>query len=185
MITFHVERYIAGRAFRLGTCLSTDTKPTNDPTMMNGSKLVEMDTSTEYYYDAESHMWLAQNCGAGDNSGGDNEEDEGMVFDMIVQNVDEDLYYLSDASFETIVDTYKSGKRVVLHFPAIHTLGCVEFYADVVGYRPEDNSWDNPDMAEENIVISSTNSIQMNTLTDNPSIENGKLKVGIYITDVL
>ena len=37
-----------------GTCLSTDTKPT---TWANGSKLLEMDTSTLYIWDAENRIW--------------------------------------------------------------------------------------------------------------------------------
>lgn len=37
-----------------GECLSTDTKPTN---WANGSKLIEMDTSKLYLYDAANHTW--------------------------------------------------------------------------------------------------------------------------------
>ena len=37
-------------------CLSTDTQPKED--IMNGSKLIEMDTGLVYYYDADSEDWL-------------------------------------------------------------------------------------------------------------------------------
>ena len=39
-----------------GTCLSTDTKPTQN--VANGSKLLEMDTATMYMYDAAGSQWL-------------------------------------------------------------------------------------------------------------------------------
>lgn len=37
-----------------GTCLSSDTKPTN---VANGSKMLEMDTSKLYLYDAAGSTW--------------------------------------------------------------------------------------------------------------------------------
>ena len=39
-----------------GTCLSTDTKPT---TYGNGSILMEMDTSTIYFFDEKNNTWRA------------------------------------------------------------------------------------------------------------------------------
>jgi len=39
-----------------GECLSTDTKPTGDY-ILNGSKLIEMDTSKVYIYDADNELW--------------------------------------------------------------------------------------------------------------------------------
>lgn len=44
-----------------GTCISTDTKPTN---VANGSKLLEMDTSTMYLFDEESGEWCAWQPGS-------------------------------------------------------------------------------------------------------------------------
>ena len=41
-----------------GECKSTDTKPTGAH-IANGSKLLEMDTSILYIYDAESREWRA------------------------------------------------------------------------------------------------------------------------------
>lgn len=38
-----------------GTCLSTDTKPTN---VENGSQLVEMDTGLVYFFDEENVRWI-------------------------------------------------------------------------------------------------------------------------------
>ena len=59
MITFQSERFISkGKAFREGTCLSTDTKPTTDTTMANGSVLIEIDTSKIYFYNEASSAWL-------------------------------------------------------------------------------------------------------------------------------
>lgn len=40
-----------------GECLSADTKPTEN--IYNGSKLLEMDTSTLYIYDAAGQTWRA------------------------------------------------------------------------------------------------------------------------------
>ena len=60
MITYQIEKYIQpGKAYREGTCLSGDTKPTSDTTLANGSKLLEMDTSTLYLYDEENGEWRA------------------------------------------------------------------------------------------------------------------------------
>lgn len=39
-----------------GTCLSSDTKPTN---YGNGSILIEMDTSTLYFFDEAGNTWRA------------------------------------------------------------------------------------------------------------------------------
>lgn len=47
---------VPGKVYLEGECLSTDTKPTS-ANIMNGSKLLEMDTSTLYIYDAENGVW--------------------------------------------------------------------------------------------------------------------------------
>ena len=39
-----------------GSCLSTDTKPTN---YANGSKLLESDTSTLFVFDEANNLWRA------------------------------------------------------------------------------------------------------------------------------
>lgn len=57
MVTYNESLYIAtGQHYIEGSCLSTDTKPTD---VANGSKLLEMDTSTLYIYDAENGEWRA------------------------------------------------------------------------------------------------------------------------------
>lgn len=43
-------------AYKEGVCLSTDTKPVN---VANGSKLMEMDTSTLYVFDKANNEWRA------------------------------------------------------------------------------------------------------------------------------
>lgn len=58
MMTWNRSTYIAGKAYFEGECLSTDAKPTGEH-IMNGSKLIEMDTSTLYIYDAENQEWRA------------------------------------------------------------------------------------------------------------------------------
>lgn len=45
-----------GYAYVEGSCLSTDTKPTN---VCNGSKLLEMDTSVLYCFDSAGQTWRA------------------------------------------------------------------------------------------------------------------------------
>ena len=61
MITYHaytVERKNGkAKIYREGSCLSTDTKPTNDATMMNGSKLMEMNTGKLFLYDEANKVW--------------------------------------------------------------------------------------------------------------------------------
>lgn len=60
MITWNVERQVApGKFYREGSCISDDTKPEEDTTMANGSLLLEMDTSTAYFYDEEAGEWRA------------------------------------------------------------------------------------------------------------------------------
>ena len=61
MVTINEEKWMgktgpAGQSvyLREGVCLSTDTKPTD---WGNGSRLLEMDTSKLYMYDAENHEW--------------------------------------------------------------------------------------------------------------------------------
>lgn len=60
MISYNVERQVAvGKFHREGVCLSTDTKPTTDSSMANGSILIELDTSTLYLFDEENSEWRA------------------------------------------------------------------------------------------------------------------------------
>lgn len=60
MITYNESRHFESEGkqqhYIEGACLSSDTKPTG---VMNGSKLMEMDTSTMYMYDAEAEEWRA------------------------------------------------------------------------------------------------------------------------------
>ena len=62
MITTQVFRYEAkdeqGNDLNYieGTCLSSDTKPTEG--IANGSKLMEMDTATMHMWDAAGKQWL-------------------------------------------------------------------------------------------------------------------------------
>lgn len=59
MVTFNETKFIGdGMVYCEGVCLSTDTKPKDDK-IMNGSKLLEMDTSTLYMYDKASKTWKA------------------------------------------------------------------------------------------------------------------------------
>ena len=57
MVSFTLEQVMNGKVYREGVCLSSDTKPTNDTSMANGSKLMEMDTSTLYLYDEKNRVW--------------------------------------------------------------------------------------------------------------------------------
>ena len=59
-VTFYHEKQVASGKFdREGVCLSSDTKPVEDETMSNGSRLIEMDTATLYFYDEENAEWRA------------------------------------------------------------------------------------------------------------------------------
>lgn len=130
MITFHIEEFHVGKAYREGSCLSLDTKPTTDPTMMNGSKLIELDTHKEFYYDEENNKWEEKK-----NSGGSvnisvatiaetqeiitkygEEDDEEMVFDAHFVNDGNFAGFISDDNAEDILEAYKTGKHVVVHF---------------------------------------------------------------------
>lgn len=63
MITYNVAKYLsAEKTYFEGVCLSSDTKPTRSSTggkLANGSKLLEMDTSTLYVYDETNDTWRA------------------------------------------------------------------------------------------------------------------------------
>lgn len=59
MLTLNSKRLVTDNTYRIdGTCLSSDTKPTDD-NISNGSTLLEMDTATLYMYDAENKTWRA------------------------------------------------------------------------------------------------------------------------------
>ena len=55
MVTVNTVRHVGGGRYIEGECLSTDTKPTEN--IKNGSKLLEIDTSTLYIYDQENREW--------------------------------------------------------------------------------------------------------------------------------
>ena len=57
-VTWNHEIRDGNMIYREGCCLSTDTKPTTDPTLGNGSKLLEMDTSEMWIYDADGCEWF-------------------------------------------------------------------------------------------------------------------------------
>lgn len=57
MVSYNSTKYLAGRMYIEGECLSSDTKPTEN--ILNGSKLMEMDTATLYMYDEENNTWRA------------------------------------------------------------------------------------------------------------------------------
>lgn len=61
MFTAFVDKYfenVDGTRLRYveGTCLSTDELPTEG--IVNGSKVMVMNNSTLYMFDAENKMWL-------------------------------------------------------------------------------------------------------------------------------
>lgn len=58
MITYDTIKWVGKKKYIEGACLSADTKPT-DEVLMNGSKLMEMDTSTLYMYDEKNKTWRA------------------------------------------------------------------------------------------------------------------------------
>lgn len=59
MVTYkETARTTSGKLLiKEGNCRSTDTKPIEN--IANGSMLMEMDTSTLYLFDEESHTWRA------------------------------------------------------------------------------------------------------------------------------
>lgn len=58
MVTYDKIEWKSGKKYIEGACLSTDSKPVED-VLMNGSKLIEMDTSTLYMFDADNEVWRA------------------------------------------------------------------------------------------------------------------------------
>lgn len=62
MVTINEQKWMGKRDpygnsvyYREGECLSTDTKPTEG--WANGSKLIEMDTSKLFLFDAQNRVW--------------------------------------------------------------------------------------------------------------------------------
>lgn len=57
MLTYHLSTpTTGGKMYCEGECLSTDEKPTD---VANGSKMMEMDTSTLYTFDEANRVWRA------------------------------------------------------------------------------------------------------------------------------
>lgn len=54
MITLESEVYVGNKRKIDGVCKSTDSKPTD---IINGSTLLEMDTSKLYFFDEASGVW--------------------------------------------------------------------------------------------------------------------------------
>lgn len=55
MLSYHEVKYTGAGKYVEGACLSTDTKPTTG--ILNGSVLIEMDTSKVYFYDEANSQW--------------------------------------------------------------------------------------------------------------------------------
>lgn len=55
MLTVNEARYMGGKKYVEGECLSYDVKPTEN--IMNGSKLIEMDTGKVYLFDEANSVW--------------------------------------------------------------------------------------------------------------------------------
>ena len=59
MLTWNVYKYTSNTSddhYGEGTCLSTDTKPTDG--ISNGSSLLEMDTGDVYLFNQDAKQWL-------------------------------------------------------------------------------------------------------------------------------
>ena len=60
MVTWNFQNSIpfggGGPIYKEGVCMSNDIKPID---VANGSKLIEMDTSTLYVFDQDSEEWRA------------------------------------------------------------------------------------------------------------------------------
>ncbi len=58
MVSITQANYIpqGDKMYIQGACLSTDSKPTS--CILNGSCLIEMDTSKVYFYDEAGTQWL-------------------------------------------------------------------------------------------------------------------------------
>lgn len=68
-LTWHYTLRFGDEIYKEGDCLSTDTKPTTDETLMNGSKLTEIDTSIVYCYNKDDAEWI-EYTGGGSGTGG-------------------------------------------------------------------------------------------------------------------
>ncbi|MBQ7687170.1 MAG: hypothetical protein IJT28_08085 [Bacteroidaceae bacterium] len=69
-VTWHLTLRFGDEIYKEGDCLSTDTKPVTDTTLMNGSKLTEIDTADVYRYDKENTQWRQCGSESGGGSGG-------------------------------------------------------------------------------------------------------------------
>ena len=59
------RRVLYGEVYNDVRCLSTDEKPTD---VKNGSVLTEIDTGTQYLFDADSGTWIEYSGGGGGGS---------------------------------------------------------------------------------------------------------------------
>lgn len=55
MVTYNYGKHYGDKLYVEGECLSTDNKPTDG--IMNGSKLLVMDTSKVVVFDEENQTW--------------------------------------------------------------------------------------------------------------------------------
>lgn len=60
------RRFMYGVVFNDVRCLSTDERPVDD--ILNGSVLTEIDTGSQYLFDADSKTWYAYSGGGGGGS---------------------------------------------------------------------------------------------------------------------
>ena len=68
-VTWHLTLRFGDEIYKEGDCLSTDTKPVTDTTLMNGSKLTEIDTGCVYCYDKDNTQWLPWNSNSSGGGG--------------------------------------------------------------------------------------------------------------------
>lgn len=108
MFTNKISSYYSpGKVLLDSACLSSDTKPTTG--VANGSKLLEMDTSTVYAFDEANGEWLAQSSSGGGGGGG--------VEPLIVNSTydsSSELYTL-DKTFGEIRIAYNNVQPIIIH----------------------------------------------------------------------
>ncbi len=108
MITTELDRwdFRAGEVYRKfhGECLSTDTKPTTG--VINGSKLHEMDTGKDYYFDETNTTWREQPAASGGSGGGND------VFWVDTQSSNDEI--VLNKTYTEIKAAFDAGKLVVI-----------------------------------------------------------------------
>lgn len=113
------------------------------------------------------------------------EDEEGMVFEMTFVEDGYNTHYTSVDDANAIINAFKAAKNVVIHFPAYGSYLCNENYLLMTSYEPETLGDGGNVRQHERIVLggfySESDQISGYIKVGDTRIEDGKLIVPVYV----